>query len=266
MASGKKVRIMSDDPIAGKRIIGYRIDMFQSERYRENIEKTMAFQGVTDTTLNRMTEIMDEVKGLAVRGANASEDAASRRALGQSVDALLNRMVDLGNTVHDGRYIFAGTDVLNRPFDINENGQRVDYAGNLDDFEVDIGPAARATVNENGHALFKQEIDVFDGFIQLRDALNADDPDEVQRLITNMDNAHRHLVDLHGSLGSRIERVELSRVQLEEAEVNISRLLSDEQDADLAETIMELQNTEVALQAGLQAGARVIQPTLLDFI
>ena len=84
------------------------MQQFELERYQENIAKTLSFQEVTDTVFSRMAEIFDEAKALALRGVNASEDEQSRRIMAQSMDGLLDRMVDLGNTIHDGRYIFAG--------------------------------------------------------------------------------------------------------------------------------------------------------------
>jgi flagellin-like hook-associated protein FlgL len=38
------------------------------------------------------------------------------------------------------------------------------------------------------------------------------------------------------------------------------------QDADIAELYVQLQTQEQALQASLAAGARAMQPTLLDFL
>lgn len=266
LSSGKRVRALSDDPIAGKRILGYRVDQFETDRWLQNIDKTLAFANATDSTLTNIAVIFDEAKALAVKGANASENVDTRGAIGRSIGALLDRVVDLANTVHDGRYIFAGTAVTQRPFELSSDGSRVDYRGDLDRLEVQISQSTRARVNENGHELFKEEIDMFAAFIDLRDALLDDDPQRVEALIDDLDTAQRHLGNIHGALGGRVERVELTRSQLEEAQVTVGTLMSEQQDVDMAETIMELQIAETALQAGLNAGARVIQPTLLQFL
>ena len=42
--------------------------------------------------------------------------------------------------------------------------------------------------------------------------------------------------------------------------------LSNVEDADLAEVMMNLQTQQVAYQAALQATARAIQPSLADFL
>jgi flagellar hook-associated protein 3 FlgL len=266
LASGKRVSRMSDDPIAGKRILNYRIASFESDRYIENAEKALSFQEASDSALTGMGEVLEELKKIAVKGANAAEDANSRRVLAQSAQALLERAVDLANTVHDGRHVFAGNDVLNRPFSIASDGKRVDYAGDLDTHEVRVSPSSTVTVNENGHTLFKDAVDVFAVFVQVRDALRADDPEGSGLAITDLDEAARHIGERQGQLGGRMQRIELTRNQLEETKAGLQGLVSQEQDADLAATISELQSVRTALEAGLNVGARVIQPTLLDFL
>ena len=264
LASGKRVSKVSDDPISGRRSLIFRTQHFEIERYQENIAKTLSFQESTDAVFSRMIEVVDEAKTLALRGVNASEDAQSRAVLAQSIDGMLERMVDLGNTKHDGRYIFSGTAVLTQPFAIAND--TVVYQGDLDDFQVSISHSTRVAVNLNGHSLFKQEEDVFAIFSRVSKALRENDPEEVEALLDNLDQTQHHLAGKQGELGSRIQRVELTRTQLEFASVNISELISAEEDVDLAETISKLQVAETTLQAGLNAGARVLRPTLLDFL
>ncbi|TVR47170.1 MAG: flagellar hook-associated protein 3 [Planctomycetota bacterium] len=266
LATGKRINQMSDDPISGRRALVFKVQRFELERYQENIAKTLTFQETTDSVFSRMGEVVDEAKGLALRGVNASEDAASRATMARSIDGLLDRMVDLGNTVHDGRFIFSGAAVLDKPFALNNDRSAVAYAGDLDDFQVSISQTTRVSVNLNGHSLFKSEVDVFATFARIRDALDDNDPEGVEELLDELDRVQNHISGKQGELGSRMQRVELTRTQIDNALVNLSELISNEEDADLAETISKLQVAETTLEAGLNAGARVLRPTLLDFI
>ena len=266
LASGKRVNQMSDDPISGRRALVFRIQQFELERYQENIAKTLTFQEATDLVFSRMSEIIDEAKGLAVRGVNASEDAQSRGIMAQSIDGLLDRMVDLGNTVHDNRYIFAGAAVKTEPFATNADRSGVAYAGDLDDFEVSISQTTRVAVNLNGHSLFKQEVDVFDVFVKVRDALNDNDPEGLENLLDSLDSVQNHIASKQGELGSRVQRIELTSTQIDNTLIHLGELISIEEDVDLAETISKLQLAEVTLEAGLNSGARAVRSTLLDFL
>lgn len=266
LASGRRVERVSDDPLNGKRAIQYRIQEAETARYQSNIEKTRAFLETTDATFSSLTEVMDDVKKIAVQGANGTQDANSRSALVQSVEAQLDRMIDLCNAKQDDRYVFSGTAVTTKPFELSEDGSYVAYHGDLDTFSVEISPSGSARVNENGLALFKEQRDVFQVVLELRDALKENDPEQINTLLTDIDNVHRYVKETQGSLGGRLERVDLTNKQLQIIATTTRGLRSKAEDADLPQTIMDLQNAQTALKAGLEAGARIMQTTLLDYL
>lgn len=266
LATGKRLSQLSDDPISGRRAMTFRVQHNEMDRYLANIDKTLAFQQASESAVTNMIDITEEAKALALKATNGSEDASSRAAMAQTMDGLLQRMVDLGNTVHDGRYVFSGTAVFDKPFQLNADGNRVSYSGDQDDFQVTISKANRATVNLNGAKVFQQEHDIFKALIDIRNAMQANDPQGVEDLLGDIDAAHAHLGDQLGALGSSIRRIELTQQQIETQKVTLSELISKEEDVDLAETISKLQVAETTLEAGLNAGARVLRPTLLDYI
>lgn len=267
LSTGKKLNRISDDVVAARQSLRYRADENASGKYLDNIDKSLAFMGATDTALTEITELFDQAKSIAVQGANGSQDAASRYALSQAVDSYLTRLVDVANTVHDGRFIFGGTaTTAENPFAVADDGSRVDYSGNLDAFQVEVGPNSTVAVNQDGYGLFKEEVDVFDAMVQLRDALRDNDAGQIAKLIDTIDVAQRHANNLQGAMGGRIQRLELSRTQLEAGQIYQKELISQAEDADFTETIANLQLTQVALEAGLQSAARTITPSLLDFL
>ena len=71
---------------------------------------------------------------------------------------------------------------------------------------------------------------------------------------------------VRAGLGARMNRVELSANRIDDDKVNYTRLMSLNEDVDIAEAIMNLQNEENVYRASLATGARVIQPSLVDFL
>jgi len=51
-----------------------------------------------------------------------------------------------------------------------------------------------------------------------------------------------------------------------DAHTSTLRLLSEAGDTDMAEAVTQFSKEELTYRAALQAGARAIQPTLLDFL
>jgi len=84
--------------------------------------------------------------------------------------------------------------------------------------------------------------------------------------ISRFDNAIDKNVTTRAEIGAKMNRLDLTQSRLEDQEINLRSLKSENEDVDIAETIMELRMQESVYQASLASGARVMQPTLLDFL
>jgi flagellar hook-associated protein 3 FlgL len=67
-------------------------------------------------------------------------------------------------------------------------------------------------------------------------------------------------------VGARANRIEAMRRIASDQVVELRRQLSEVEDIDLPATVVDLQLQEVAYEAALGATARVLQPSLLDFL
>lgn len=67
-------------------------------------------------------------------------------------------------------------------------------------------------------------------------------------------------------LGSRYNRVELTESRLSTEQTQFEELLSQNEDADLVETIINMQSQETIYNASLNAASKVVKNSLLDFI
>ncbi len=67
-------------------------------------------------------------------------------------------------------------------------------------------------------------------------------------------------------LGSRYNRLELTKSQLGTQQTELEELISINEDADLAETIINYTSVTTIYNASLSAAAKLVQNTLLDFI
>ena len=90
--------------------------------------------------------------------------------------------------------------------------------------------------------------------------LNAGD------MLGDIDKNMENLLAKLSEIGAKTNRLELSQNRLDDNILNVKALLSKVQDADMTEVIMKLKMEEMVYQASLSTGARIIQPTLVDFI
>ncbi len=108
---------------------------------------------------------------------------------------------------------------------------------------------------------------MFDTLINLRDRLAAGDTINTGgRALGGIDSALDNLLGRLGTLGSFDERLQLAFQRTRSTIPQITARYSNEVDVDMAEAITDLRMLEHTHRAALGAAARIIQPTLLDFL
>ena len=108
---------------------------------------------------------------------------------------------------------------------------------------------------------------IFDMVIRMRDAMLRSDQDflgsqGVGGIDLSMSNVALRLADI----GSRQERANMTWERLQREIPNITAMFSSEAGLDMESAAMELKLAQLAHQATLQTAAKILPPTLLDFL
>ena len=90
--------------------------------------------------------------------------------------------------------------------------------------------------------------------------------DELDKFISPLQTSQNHLLTKVAEIGGKTRRLELLTSRYEQDYLNYEQMKSDAEDVDMAEVIMYQKMAEAVYQAALSAGARIIQPTLMDFL
>ncbi|AOY75643.1 flagellar hook-associated protein FlgL [Clostridium formicaceticum] len=108
------------------------------------------------------------------------------------------------------------------------------------------------------------------GLIHLIDTIEAQllagKHEEISNQLGNIDKYIDSLLTTRAEIGAKVNRMDLVKNKIEDNIINFRKLQSQLEDADMGEVIMELMNEENVYRASLSVGARIIQPTLLDFL
>jgi flagellar hook-associated protein 3 FlgL len=99
-----------------------------------------------------------------------------------------------------------------------------------------------------------------------RQLLEDGKTEDIGKLMSTIDGHLQQLLAVRADIGARNSRLDLVNARISENNVTFTRLLSNFQDADMAEVIMYLKNAENVYKSALSVGGRIIQPSLLDFI
>lgn len=155
----------------------------------------------------------------------------------------------------------------------NDAGQpeSVEYLGNEQSRATEIGAGVSFAYNITGKEAFSMNNDddfaAFSSLIELSSNLRAGDTDAIsQSTIGEINRAKDRLVAVWAEVGAKVNRLEMTQSQLSSADINFSNLLSKTEDLDIAEATVYLKAQEAVYRAALATGARIMQPTLIDFL
>ncbi len=107
---------------------------------------------------------------------------------------------------------------------------------------------------------------VLETLIQLQRALAANDPAAILATLENLDKGLDSVNESRAIVGASLRRVEATDTVLDQDIVDQNLQLSNTEDSDPIKAASELAALELALNATLNTTARILQPSLLDFL
>jgi flagellar hook-associated protein 3 FlgL len=109
-------------------------------------------------------------------------------------------------------------------------------------------------------------INVFKTLKGLEIALKTNDKAAVQDSLDSLDQALNQVILARSEAGSRIMSVNNTLDTLQKAVVDNRTAASQMEDADVFQTVSEINKTDATLRATLETSGKLIGPTLLDFL
>ncbi|MBI4558489.1 MAG: flagellar hook-associated protein FlgL [Candidatus Hydrogenedentes bacterium] len=271
LASGLRVNSPSDDPIDARRAINARAAIARSEQYLDNITEVNPHLLETDASLQAVLNNLQRTMELTVEGANGTFSQDQLETLAEEINQILENVLDTANHQTSGRSIFAGTRTTAPAYTATRNVQgeitAITYNGNDEDILVQVSDGISLSINENGPDVFQSPQDIFQLLIDIRDELRSGDQSSLQNVrLAELETARDQVVQGIARVGAVENRVERITTDTEDRIQQLRSVLSDSIDADFAEVVLNLNAQSNAFQAALSAAARVIQPSLLDFV
>ncbi|WP_077307518.1 flagellar hook-associated protein FlgL [Terribacillus halophilus] len=264
LSSGKKITKPSDDPVVATKGMSYRTEVRDVEQYKRNLSEAQTWIDNSDSALGNATSALQRIRELAVQASNGTYEEGQRGNIAQEVDQLKEQLASIANTQVNEKYIFNGSATDTAPVTINDDGSAVvDF--NTNAISLTLSKGVEVKMNADGEAAFGEKL--FNDLENFSAALRSDGSDEdLDQYIGTLDENINNLVNERADLGARMNRMDLVESRLADQELSATKLMSDNEDVEMEEVIMNLTSQEAVHRAAMSAGARIIQPTLMDFL
>jgi flagellar hook-associated protein 3 FlgL len=268
LSSGKRITAPEDDPYGSGRAVSLRNELADVQQYRVNINDASAWAQQTDSSLGNVTDLLQRARELTVQAANGTQNQSSLNAIASEMTQIKASLLAEANSTYNGRYIFSGTATNVAPYPSNA------YAGTTLPVQRLIAPGEVVKVNQDGPSAFGVQAagppatkNVFDVMDDVIGALNAGTMSTLQTTaLTELDSSFTTALNARTTVGAISNRLDTQGSRMSAQELSVADLLSKTEDADMAKTLITYSQTQTAYQAALQAGAKIIQPTLMDFL
>lgn len=272
ITSGKKITRPSQDPVVAMMGIGYRTNLDKVEQYQRNLGEAHSWLDSSDDALDKVGLALQRVQELVIDASNDTKTPQDREKIQKEIAQIKEQIRELGNTKVGDKYIFSGTKTLEPLFTPTTlAGESTPYpptptvSGYVANVNIEVYDGVQITVNSKGYDVFRQVDEMM-----TKIAADMQDPTKVgsdfSSYLTDISTQQDFVLEERADIGARQNRVEMMENRLSTQEVIVTKQLSDNEDIDYEKMITEMISQESIHRAALSVGARIIQPTLTDFL
>lgn len=285
LSSGKRTNKPSDDPIAAAQILNARSALKSQEQYDNNMNYANGWLSTVDDALASAGDVLQRAREIAVYGSTGTTPKDSMEAMGAEVDSLISEMVQIANTNYAGSYVFGGGETGTAPFTVPDGNIQFMSISNTDTQEnqkllldntylqkIEISPGVTIDISAGEKSFHSNnsgdpELNgMFKTLINLKTDLDDGDQSKVNSDLSGIDAQIDNVLNERAMVGAKSNRIELAQSRATTYTTNITTLISKLEDADYAEVSTGYSAQQTVYQSSLAVGARIIQPSLLDFL
>jgi flagellar hook-associated protein 3 FlgL len=155
IATGKRINSPADDPAGAVRALDLDKALAEADQWARNSDAATNRLSFEEQTLSDINTLLQNVRDVAVQGANATVDASSRADLAQQVQSRLDDLLAIANRKDaNGEYLFSGYQTLTQPF--SKSGTSVQYAGDQGVRLVQTSSTQKVADSHSGYEVFLQ--------------------------------------------------------------------------------------------------------------
>lgn len=270
LTTGKRLNRPSDDPVGTVSAMRFRAEQRELEQYGENITDGRSRLTAADDALTQTTHMVQRIRQQTVAAMNGVNGPLQLKAFAAEIREMRAGMLQQANSQYAGQPLFGGT----TPSENAYNPGTGEFLGNtlpvLRNVTQAPGTAGQVNVGVNGQAAFGNAfysaVDGVGDLEALAQAIESGDLDGMETGLQAVDDLRNRILDVQSTVGARSVRLkgleELNGRQDDASKIALSKV----EDTDFLKAAMDLSIQSNAYQAALSASAKIIQPSLMDFL
>jgi flagellar hook-associated protein 3 FlgL len=228
------------------------------DQYRFNSNAGSLYLNVADSTLAEVNNLITSVFSKGSQAASENVNEEGRATIAADIRSLREQIVSLANSQVNGRYLFAGSMINDNPFSIA--GESVVYSGDNTVSRIKIDDRMDVPASFDGDEVFNL---IFSNIESLLAGIDSSDIAEMRTALDQFSTSLSGLSRVRGQIGSHMNALDSAKSILDSRETTLKEQRSKIEDVDMAKAVVQLNQTQTALQAAMSAGASALQQSNL---
>lgn len=281
VTTGKAFQNMSESPHEAAVLADLKHKLGRNDRYMDNVSRTLGVIKENEGGLTAINNSLSEINELVNSGISGTNGKDERQIIALVIEAHKENIISQLNMEFSGKYIFGGLNTSVSPIK-NEEGvltyNGIDITGMTkescadflaDSIEIELSEGIKfdssfSALKVTGYGQ-DNLLSVLDRIInELKsDDFNADN------LIAEGKLNEEYLTKvqtLMSEVGGKISRLEVMEKKLADKELNMKTIITEVEGVDIEQAVIDFKTAEMIYNAALLTSAKIIQPTLLDYL
>lgn len=288
--TNKQVTTVSDDPLKTIKILNVQSEISNTEKYNYNCDEVSGWLDVTEGALETVGNLTSDIKTL-LKSISGTYGPNEIKSVQTEINEKMKQIGDAMNTTYAGKYVFGGSATDTAPVNIetdkatglvtlsikkitDQNGNEIDNPKLDDLLKTEISDGISLNYNLNINQITRtsgQQTGNVNGMNILNEIVQnlSSDPlnmDAINGLATDLDTYMNDVINQRTIIGSRSNTIESVKQNNDENMLEMRGMFSQMQDIDFSEKYIQLKEAEMVYTSSLQVGAKLIKPTLLDYL
>ncbi|MGF6690073.1 flagellar hook-associated protein 3 FlgL [Metapseudomonas resinovorans] len=276
MATGQRMMLPSDDPIASVRVLRVQRAEAGLEQYRKNIANLSSNLSTQEANLKATSDSMLSARDLLLWagnvGANANEDLA---AIASELETIESTILSFANVRdEEGRYLFSGTLSDQPAVTFDSATDTYSLTGNDKHRQAAVANGVLVDENVTAASIYGTGVDALNGLHEmvqmLKDpALDATDPAvkaKIDDTLNKLDAGHGGVLGAITELGGRQNSLTLLNNGNEEVSLVNQKTEGELSRLDYAGAVIDLNNYQLSLQSTQKTYLKINELSLFGLL
>lgn len=283
VATGIAVSQPSDNPAVYGQVVQLQAQVQQASQYGNNINQALQQSSTAMNALQSMQSLFDQASQIATSASNATNTAQQQANYATQLNQIINQAIQVGNTQFQGNYIFAGSSVKTAPFAEDAANlttspatnfafpKQYAYLKNVTPHQIQIPVAANTNLTVSTPTSYSSG---FAGFINtminLSNSLTKNDTAGIATQSSNLTGSSSTIesnitnaVADNGAMQARLQSLQTENT------ANVTQynlLIGNDTNTDIAATMVQLNQAQLAYQAAIQSAASIMKSSILNYL